>query len=292
MISDTARGDWLLQRVGQFSRVGGAAGRGFEAYARVLHPVDAYREDRAVTDQWGDYPVLQEASWSWAEAARRTGASMHPLVQWTHLTGIDDESDVSFPDGWRISPPEQGWLEPTKLAAVTEHLAAATTTPDQLVAGFWDGWGDLNESSTIKFGQQSDDESTSTERVALQTLTEQILAEYEAREAALVASLAGPRLAWPHRNFILLEMSLRQLGDTTSLSRAVPGHFRDVGHTPQLLWPEDHAWVLASEIDWDSTIVAGPHSLINAVLADDRFEAFAVEETSDLTWSGDTINDS
>lgn len=44
-----------------------------------------------------------------------------------------------------------------------------------------------------------------------------------------------------------------------------------------MLWPEGHEWVLASEIDWDSTIVAGSRSLIDAVLADARFEAYEVD---------------
>jgi len=45
-------------------------------------------------------------------------------------------------------------------------------------------------------------------------------------------------------------------------------------------WPEDHTWVMASEFDWDSTIVAGSRSLVDAVLADERFEAFEVAEDS------------
>lgn len=59
---------------------------------------------------------------------------------------------------------------------------------------------------------------------------------------------------------------------------------------PQLLWPEDHAWVLATEIGWDSTIVAGSRTLIDAILTDGRFEAYPVDEDSDLSWNGDTIN--
>lgn len=48
--------------------------------------------------------------------------------------------------------------------------------------------------------------------------------------------------------------------------------------------------MVASEIDWDSTIVAGPRALIDAVLASDAWESFEVDQESDLTWDGDTVN--
>jgi hypothetical protein len=290
LVSDVARGDWLLERVGEFGHVDGTVGGGFDAYARILHPLTAYREDRTVTDQWGDHPVLETTTWRWATVAERTGGTMHPLVQWTRLTGVDDESDVSFPDGWRASPPEEGWFDPATLAALTEHLAAATTTPEDLVAGFWDGWGDLNGGSTLVVGWQSDDEPTSAEREALLADAERLTAEHRAAQDALVASLAGPRFAWPNRDLILLQMGLSQLADPTWLGRAEIGHYRDFGHTPQLLWPEDRTWAMASEIDWDSTIVAGSRSLVESILADDRFEAFEVDEHDDLSWSSDVID--
>ena len=79
---------------------------------------------------------------------------------------------------------------------------------------------------------------------------------------------------------------------TTELAEA--GWGVDIGfrtdESPQLLWPEDHAWVLATEIDWDSTIVAGSPALIHAIVTDGRFEAFPVDEESDLSWDGDTVN--
>jgi len=57
-----------------------------------------------------------------------------------------------------------------------------------------------------------------------------------------------------------------------------------------MLWPTDRSWVLATEIDWDFTIVAGRRDLIDGVLDDSRFEAFAIAENDDLTWSGDAVN--
>lgn len=53
------------------------------------------------------------------------------------------------------------------------------------------------------------------------------------------------------------------------------------GPCPQLVWPQDRAWVVASEIDWDSTIVAGSRSLVDDVFADETLETFEVDEEAD-----------
>lgn len=51
---------------------------------------------------------------------------------------------------------------------------------------------------------------------------------------------------------------------------------------PQLLRPEDPAWVLATEIEWDSTIVADSRAHVDSILAANRLEAHPVDEDADL----------
>ncbi|MBF4609590.1 hypothetical protein [Curtobacterium sp. VKM Ac-1393] len=290
LITDASRGDWLLARAGTFATVGGAAGTGFEAYARILHPVSADREDRSIVDEWGGHPDVESAVWPWAEVATRTGKTMHPLVQWRSLTGRADESDQVLEDGWRVQAPDEGWFEPTLLAALTEHLAEATSTPDGLVGAIWDGWGYLSGGSTLAVGWQGPDEPTAEEIESMRRYVVEQQAVHDEEQTAIRVALAVERFAWPHRECFLLSMTLQQLADPTWLDHARIGTAVDLAHTPQMLWPEDRAWVLASEIDWDSTIVGGSRALVDAVLDDDRFEAFPVDEDSDLTWSGDLVN--
>ncbi|MBB1197968.1 hypothetical protein [Curtobacterium flaccumfaciens] len=278
LIKDVSRGDWLLARAGAFATFGGVAGTGFEAYVRILHPLRADREDRTTVDEYEEHPVLESAEWRWADVAERTRRTIDPLVSWQTLSGRDDESDLRFEDGWVVHPPETGWYEPTQLAALTELLADATSTPDDLVGAIWDGWGDLNGTSTLGFGWQGSGEPTVAERAQVQDDMARARAQHRREQAALRESLGGPRFLWPARECFLLSMSLPQLSDPSWTDDARVGTYLDVGHTPQMLWPEGHEWVLATEIDWDSTIVAGSRSLIDAVLADDRFEAYEVDE--------------
>ncbi|MBF4581464.1 hypothetical protein ITJ54_02140 [Curtobacterium sp. VKM Ac-2865] len=92
----------------------------------------------------------------------------------------------------------------------------------------------------------------------------------------------------------LFSSSSSELADPTWAQRTVPGwacsRLGQEGPYASLIWPEDHAWVVASEEDWDSTIVAGSRTLVDDVLADDRFEAFEVHEGDDLSWDGDLVN--
>jgi hypothetical protein len=57
-----------------------------------------------------------------------------------------------------------------------------------------------------------------------------------------------------------------------------------------LIWPTDHSWCIATEIDWDSTLVGCSGEVADALLLDDRLEAFEVKYDDDLSWYGDTVN--
>lgn len=286
IIDDVARGQWLVERAGEWASVGGVAGAGFDAYARILHPFDVTREDLTVADEWGMHPVVETASWPWATVAERTGRVMHPLVQSRRLT--NDETVWGFDDGWSLQQTREGWFDPALLAALTRHLQ--TTTPDDVVIGIWEGWGfpgQIQAYSTVSSGGD-DDESARWEAESRQRQQESAAAISPEFRAAVEG---GPHLEYPGREFVLLQSSLKALEDPGW------GYGAGIGWTPhspapspQLLWPEDHAWVVASEIDWDSTIVAGTRSVIDAILADPDFESFEVREGDQLTWDADLIN--
>lgn len=287
LISDVRCGDWLLSRAGGWATVGGVAGTGFEAYARVFHPVRGFQQDRGVVDQWGGHPVVAERDWRWAEVAARTERVMHPRAQWTRLTGQEPPVSVETADGWIIGPPQEGQLDPAWLAVLVEHFRAETSTPADLVAAVWDGWGDLNGSSSSVAFAFSDVDGSQQQLRALQDQQDERRRQIEAIQAALT----GPVLDWPGRSFHLMSASLDFFSNPAWVAEADVDAYPAVGHTPQMLWPADHTWVLATEIDWDTTIVAGSESLIARIVADPLLEAYEVEADDDLSWAGDTLND-
>jgi hypothetical protein len=59
---------------------------------------------------------------------------------------------------------------------------------------------------------------------------------------------------------------------------------------PNLIWPLDHSWLVASEVDFDSTLVGGSTELIEAVVESPKLEALAVDPTTSLVCDADKIN--
>jgi hypothetical protein len=51
-----------------------------------------------------------------------------------------------------------------------------------------------------------------------------------------------------------------------------------------LFWPADRSWCVATEVDFDSTLVGGDTALIAAILAAPELEVWEVEPSDDLAW--------
>ena len=61
-------------------------------------------------------------------------------------------------------------------------------------------------------------------------------------------------------------------------------------HPPNLIWPPDCSWLVASEVDFDSTLVGGSNDLIQAILNSPDLEAWRVEPDDSLACDADKIN--
>ncbi len=287
---DVARGSWIADRLHGWGTVNSTVPAGFEAYARLFHPFGASRAD-----------VEPGMEWTWAELARRTGRIMHPLAQAANLLGSQQVARVT---GWEIGFPSLGFLDPLALAALVEALRAATSTPDDVTMGIWDGWGDLSPDTGWVLGWFSADEPPEVVAAQQEAMEREHRAQRVASVSPEVAKAADagpfgeaqrPVLELPGRDYVLLTTTLAELADYDWPYSAGIGWLRKdtpfgrTGPMPQLIWPADHAWCLASEIDFDSTVVGGPQSLIDAILAS-GLEALPVPEDGDLTENGDLIN--
>lgn len=101
----------------------------------------------------------------------------------------------------------------------------------------------------------------------------------------------GPNLELPYREYVLLAGTLDDLLDPAW------GLHADIGWTesssfpgPDLVWPADHAWLVASDTDLDWTVVAGSRELVDAVLAEPLFEAFEVGPDDVPVTENDPLN--
>ena len=132
-------------------------------------------------------------------------------------------------------------------------LARYTTTPGAGIAAIWDGWGGLlspDAATAPRFGLHAD----------------------------------------TGRTYVLFEAGADDFADV-SWPQAAPWVDEALwAQSPSILWPEDRSWVLATEIDFDSTLVAGSAALIRELVQTPGLEALPIRPDADLSWDGDVMN--
>jgi hypothetical protein len=261
-VADVSPARWVIAEIGPFgSGVGGLLPRGFDGYGRLLHP--------AATD--ADRPVR------WAEVASWSGRIIHPRVQFGALT-IPIRGSGGGIQPW-ADPPGTGAMPPTQLAALCEILALHTQSADHCWFCLWDGYGwigDRQSSTTVSATRISCDGD-----IELQSDQSRLLPpEFPA------SIVNGPRVSLPQRDYFLLE---GPLDAATELGWLLGGR-SFVPQSPNLFWPDDRAWCVATEIDLDSTYIGGSSALIRDVLADDHLEALEVSIDDSVWANSDEVN--
>lgn len=227
-----------------------------------LHPFDAHDVGSILPSGFPAYArILHPASRleenheikvRWAEVASRSGRVVHPQMQFEKIN----------PDRVEFHEPEDGTLPYDELMSLIEILRGFTATPDRCWFCMWDGYGWLNEGGMVMLST----DSTEGTRLPL---------------AVPKNILSGPRVHLPQRDYLLYN---GHIGAATA--------FCDYpwGQTPNLWWPDDQAWCVASEIDLPCTYIGGDAQLIESLLGDRRIEALPAQLTDDITIDSDVVN--
>jgi hypothetical protein len=198
---------------------------------------------------------------------------VHPLVQWHRLVGTDDDLNPRGGD-WSGDAPRRGHLEPPSLGVLLDVLARHTTTPDACWFGLWEGWGWIETqpgSTATTFAWSGEGPPPEPARMPPPFSPE---------------VLAWPRVETPGRAYLLLRgplSSARFVG-----GQITPDWFDE--QSPQLIWPDDRAWCVGTEIDFDSTLVGGSTGLIYELLATEGLEAWPVRAEDSLAYDSDQVN--
>jgi hypothetical protein len=234
---DVHQADWIAPRLTPWDEhvITMVVPAGFEAYARVLHPAEIPGDEGRLV-RWADVAA-------WSGLPLRKDAQFH---------------SVALPPTAPGGPPPyggQGPHEGSLFAPDAEVLAAIlrdwTATPEDCWFCVWDGFGWDN---------------ASTFAALTETGRPPEIIEEPRRDPVPGPVREGPRVHLPNRDYLLYQGPTAAVG---TLAR-VDGTY---GQYPNLWWPADRAWCVASEIDLQWTYVGGPRGLIDAVLADDRIEA-------------------
>ncbi len=251
-VDGTAAAAWIEPRLdGWGGKVKQQIPQIYEAYARIFHPA---------SDEKGN-PV------TWDEVAGALGSTAHREMQWHAIVGSNGSSNFEG-SRWSGENPNISELDEEPLAALCAILGQHTSSPEHCYFGI----------STIHGG-----------------------VEEEFPEA--------PLFHIPHRDFVILTGPLSAVdqiavsdADSTVISFSAaaqaedgplpdPGPSTDVWEmAPNLIWPESRDWFVASEYDFDSTLVGGSRALIEAILDSSDLEAWEVDPEVSLQDDADKIN--
>ena len=213
---------------------------GFDAYARVMHPLDGGR-------RWSTV----------APAYLERGANRY---------------QYPFPD-------EVSWTEGDMGAALVDVLldvlGTATGSHQQCHYALWEGWGDLHAGSHSTLYSVGDDlgplaawwRRRAVRRMrALQSRAEAPLYEF--------VGACAVQPWWGGRGMLLFDGPIDAVAAIGTPDPFGSGLRR---RGPQWWWPVDRRWFVATEIDYPWTYVAGPRLLVAAVIQHADVEAVPVQ---------------
>jgi hypothetical protein len=257
---DIGRADWIRDRLVGFGLgVHSVVPGGFAGYVRILHPAEGPPPERRLV--------------RWAEVAKRAGVAMHGSIDFAELADALDHPAGT--ERWEVDEPDLGNLDREPLAALCDVLARHTATPEACWFGVWDGHGWLHPAVAFAvFTRISVDPDEPGRDPAPAT-------EPPAPTFALTWTDPSPPLPLvelPWREYRLLT---GPLDAALEVGRLVNSAFDP--HSPSLIWPDDYAWCVATDVDLRSTYIAGPQALADELLADPRLEAWAVREDDPLS---------
>lgn len=317
---DPAEGAWVAGMLEAGARTGHVASTvpvgdpaPYEAIARVFHPVPWHYGDwdeaaaerirglGLVPDETADFrgePGLPAApggtvhaygTTTWGRVAAEHGTQLHAAAQWADLARADADGSSASRREPRLAyeAPPEGTLGQPDLGHLAEVLLGHTGTPEDLVLGLWPGFGWMDGGSAV-FGPGVE-EATGGRHSSLP-----MPPAFGPRTTRALRSGTGLLdVGGGFREYLLVAddgTRLRRPEWPRAVHPALPAWEGTEYQSPQLAWPRDRAWSLASEIDLDSTLVAGSAAMVREICSHLGLEAVVVRPDTDLTAFADTVN--
>jgi len=215
---------------------------GYDAYLRIFHPPGLRSANAQVDLGTGT---------RWADLGSQRGVGLTPDVAFVEVAGIDPGDQRALDE----IGPSDGHLPPEMCRHLASVLTDHTTTPETAWFCLWEGDGAWWSHA---HGPWYDPEDDPTE-------IERSRAEREAQDELLHAT---PKVDGPiDRNYFLFRGPL-----AAACGFEVDGWY--IG--PNLWWPDDHAWIVITEIDGYSSYAGGRRGAIDALLVDPEIETIEV----------------
>jgi hypothetical protein len=259
-----AAGAWIRPRLGgRFGAVTLEAPNGYETYARIFHPA---------TDGEGN-PI------KWAEVAEAVGTVAHREMQWHAILGFSGPEelqsshrvDAEGGSRWTGNDPPIGGMDIETLDALCGVLIAHAANTRHCYFGLCtiENWLDEFPADELKPLLKLPMDRDYVVLAGPLSAVDQVTRDHSSTSPGAVA------------------LSVRYGKGPLPKSEEHEWKWREA---PNLIWPADRSWFVASEVDFDSTLVGGSAQLIKAIIDSPNLEAWQVEPTDSLAADADKVN--
>ena len=237
---DTARAEWVRRNCsGPLFTLHRSIPRGFERYARILHPwwrlAAATTEEELAFRRGGWVEPSHLTPVRWQGQADKVGAQLTATARWHDFASSDvpdlDELDAFVVNGnGGIIPPDEGELSRDIGEAIFTAVSAFSGEACECICAFWEGFPDVS---------------------AIDAPVIDGMAQGEHK--LFNATLAEVLKAW--------------------LSVLDPNSF---AVTPQAIWPLSRDWFLAVPFEQTNSFFGGSREFVGELLSSDALEALDV----------------
>jgi len=225
---------------------------GFDALARILHPTRRVEND--------------DGTGTWAEIAAERGGVMHPSVQFEALVGGRGPEEA--PDWDDLVPLTE--LPEREARVLAEVLSRFTGTPEVCWFAIWDGYGSFGPPDGYSIKVDPD----GSRRIVEDTRAEAAAFRSELARYPLVRTLwSRSEPSFPAREYFLFR---------GPVDAVLNFRFGVWWQPPNIWWPDDRAWCVATEVDGYDSYVGGTRACIDAVLTSSDLEVLPIEPDARL----------
>ncbi|MDE2785217.1 MAG: hypothetical protein OXL37_00995 [Chloroflexota bacterium] len=192
----------------------------------------------------------------WSAVAAWSGRVYHPQMSFVGISSPVPGHGAD-PSPWDHDP-NHGSLDEEVAAQLLPLLAQFTDTPEQCYFGIWEGYGQYSGGATM------------------------LTSDGSGRPLPMPRDIRrAQRIRGSDRNYLLYT---GELHDITAF------YANFLSEPPNIWWPADRTWFVATDIDLDSTYVGGSHECIDALLSHPALEAVPAEYLASVAMTADTIN--
>jgi hypothetical protein len=166
-----------------------------------------------------------------------------------------------------VAGEEERWDAPPEVIATVARIGADhTSTPAEATFAIWDGHGWASRVSDYYWVNSLRAPRTAVERLRLAAMLRYASALEHRHQRRVQRWLDGrlsdvPRLELPFRTYLLLRGPVSAAAQLTE-----PVVVDTLRLVPDLWWPADEAWFVATDVELDATVVSGSGELARALV--------------------------